>query len=292
NRIHALDGLRVISILMVMVYHYYYRFDGVKYKYPFHSAEILYYGKLGVALFFVISGFVITLTLTHCNNLLEFVKKRFIRLIPAMFICTFVTYLIFTLFDNNSLFPASSDFRNLIVSNTFIKPSFFNRIFGLNLEYIDGAYWSIWIELQFYMIAGVLYFLSPKNLLRSFAIYSAITTTYFLYNKFNVNHLHGSVSYIYGHYDLWFLSGIIVNKLYTNPKSHINLVYLTVVIAVQMFIQSNTIAIFCSAIIALIFIAFVYKQEYLSFLESRFLGRIGIATYSIYLIHQNDEKKM
>lgn len=92
SRIQVLDGLRVIAILMVMLYHFYPRFEGYAYSYSFEIPEIFNHGKLGVPLFFVISGFVITLTLNHSYNFVDFMKKRLIRLMPGMLLCSTTTF--------------------------------------------------------------------------------------------------------------------------------------------------------------------------------------------------------
>lgn len=48
NRVSTFDGLRAIAILMVMLYHYYYRFRGTLYSYDLTIPEVFKYGRLGV----------------------------------------------------------------------------------------------------------------------------------------------------------------------------------------------------------------------------------------------------
>ena len=118
ERVEILDGLRVIAIFMVMFFHFYCtKVISYSYKIP----TVISYGNLGVQLFFIISGFVITLTLTKCNSLFEFIKKRFIRLIPGMLVCSIITFLIFSFFDPENIFVRSKSFSNLIFSNTFLN---------------------------------------------------------------------------------------------------------------------------------------------------------------------------
>jgi peptidoglycan/LPS O-acetylase OafA/YrhL len=170
DRVSILDGLRVIAIVMVMLYHYYFRFLDSHYTYSFNIPTIFKYGYLGVELFFIISGFVISLTLTKCTGFIEFIKKRFVRLIPAMVICSSKTFIFIILFDNNNLFAGSKSLVNLLISNSFISPLLINTLLPTNVSYIDGAYWSLWVEITFYIIAGLLYFFSPQKLILNFSI--------------------------------------------------------------------------------------------------------------------------
>lgn len=143
DRISTLDGLRVVAILMVMLYHFYYRYLGSHYAYHIEIPQVFKYGYLGVELFFIISGFVITLTLTKANSFVEFMKKRFIRLVPAMVICSSITFVFINLFDTANLFPNSKSIENLFTSFTFVNPEIINKLFSTNLAYTDGAYWSL-----------------------------------------------------------------------------------------------------------------------------------------------------
>src|SRR6187200_1820250 len=69
KRLRGLDGLRGIAVLAVMAYHY--------------DEQRAHYGLLGVEMFFVISGFVILMTMEKTNSLFAFVWHRAARLYPA-----------------------------------------------------------------------------------------------------------------------------------------------------------------------------------------------------------------
>jgi peptidoglycan/LPS O-acetylase OafA/YrhL len=86
GRLRYLDALRGIAVLCVVLWHLY----GT-------NAEYLPYGArfavapfnlmwTGVELFFLISGFVILMTLEHVRTLREFAVRRWLRLFPAMLI--------------------------------------------------------------------------------------------------------------------------------------------------------------------------------------------------------------
>ena len=99
-RIPELDSLRGIAALCVMYYHYthFFRF---KLNYSFNEAFDFKYGHHGVELFFIISGFVIFMSLERVSSVKEFIYKRFIRLFPTYWACLSLTLLVVSLTANN-----------------------------------------------------------------------------------------------------------------------------------------------------------------------------------------------
>jgi peptidoglycan/LPS O-acetylase OafA/YrhL len=95
DRLFALDGLRAVAVLLVVFHHYFYTlpqfypYGGTFTKVPFFQ-----YGYLGVYLFFIISGFVIALTLQSCERPRDFALKRFARIWPALVVCSTLTFVV------------------------------------------------------------------------------------------------------------------------------------------------------------------------------------------------------
>lgn len=77
ERLVFLDNLRGVSILLVLFFHIYSRWPAVT-PYPefWINFPIFKVGYLGVSLFFLISAFVILMTLENCQNFIIFVKRR------------------------------------------------------------------------------------------------------------------------------------------------------------------------------------------------------------------------
>src|SRR4051812_27279825 len=85
KRIVLLDSFRCIAILLVVFYHFTYRWTSPHatinlYPYKNWYGNISEYGLLGVSFFFIISGFVISFTLESTDSISAFYKNRFIRL--------------------------------------------------------------------------------------------------------------------------------------------------------------------------------------------------------------------
>ena len=90
RRLPGLDGLRGIAVLAVIIYH--------------ADVSLLVGGFLGVDVFFVLSGFLITsllieeLTRTNTVDRARFYIRRIRRLMPALFLVLFFSVLVSGLF--------------------------------------------------------------------------------------------------------------------------------------------------------------------------------------------------
>ena len=142
----GLDGIRAIAVLAVIAYH-------LNFGWALG-------GLLGVQVFFVLSGYLITDLLVaeygrhHGIGLKNFWIRRARRLLPALFVMLFVTVGWATLFDRGQLTALRSDVLPGIfyVSNwwfIFHHVSYFAK-FGPPSPL--GHLWSLAIEEQFYLV--------------------------------------------------------------------------------------------------------------------------------------------
>jgi peptidoglycan/LPS O-acetylase OafA/YrhL len=147
ERIKSLDVLRGLAALSVLLFHYtthyselYGRPAGIWFDFP--------HGYVGVEVFFVISGFVIYMTIRSAPTAFDFVVARFSRLYPAFWACLTLTFVV-AAFDSwpNSPNTVVDYLVNLTMFQGFVKvPS------------VDGAYWSLTYELGFYIaIVGIVF---------------------------------------------------------------------------------------------------------------------------------------
>lgn len=295
-RLKILDGLRVIAILIVMLFHYLYLFNNKYYDVNFIDKSFFKYGYLGVQLFFIISGFVITMSLTKSNNIFTFLKKRWSRLFPAMLFCSFLTFIVITLFDTENLFPESKRIANLIISNTFIAPSLINPFISGKLSYIDPPYWSLWVEIQFYILIGIIYFLNKRNFIQNF-IFVSIILSFLYFISHDTKILPKNIEWFlrvvleifnFSVHALWFVLGVLLYKLYFITKDIKTYILISIVIFLQLlFSNFETHIVVFTVFCILIFYCFLYNQKILGFLTNSIMQKIGISSYAIYLLHQN-----
>ena len=157
-----IDGLRGIAILGVVIYHA---------EILLNKNHILPGGFLGVDIFLVISGFLITRIIKneYTNegkfSFKKFYQRRFRRLIPALTVVVIIStiFAFFTLYPSQFLFFLKSAFSSIF---------FFSNIF---FHYAGESYgqsvlttipllhtWSLSLEEQFYLFFPVLLFIIYK----------------------------------------------------------------------------------------------------------------------------------
>lgn len=148
TRLMELDLLRFFAAMLVLLFHYAFAGDQLgetNTQLPDWLRNISLYGFLGVDLFFVISGFVIALSSSH-GSTRRFVFDRLVRLYPAFFAAVVLTMLV-----REYLGPADD---TVSIRDFALNLTLFAGIFeqSLDIELVDGVYWSLMVELQFYFL--------------------------------------------------------------------------------------------------------------------------------------------
>lgn len=294
QRIKYLDGLRGIAILLVISYHA-FGGDGYKgtiyYGNKFQDLLFFKYGYLGVQLFFLISGFVILMTLEKSKSFIDFMYKRWLRLFPAMLIATFLIYTTASIFYER---PAGiPNIHSIIPGLFFINPIILEKITNIHFPTMEGAFWSLYVEMFFYIIFGLSYFVIKERnailLLFCLFVYSIIGLFYPL-----------KLSMFFIHFG-WFTAGCL-SYLYLikNKKQNKIILYLSITLSLVCLIVNykfstdiynmklSSIKFFTYGIIvvSLFFIPIIFeKSRY--FIGNRLFLFIGFISYPLYLIYEN-----
>lgn len=297
NYIKHLDGLRALAIFGVIIYHA---------KLYFTSEPFLKGGFLGVDLFFVISGYLMTSIVYEQSknndfSFKEFLLKRIRRIFPALlFICIISLPLIYFFIMPKDLIEQIKS----IVSSIFFFSNFFYSF--ISQEYAaESSFlkpfihtWSLSVEMQFYLILPLIIFLGLKknlNLLKTFLILIIILflCSIFFNIHFQDLNFYNSIS------RLWeFLFGGLVfliqkknfrinqNDLLINSiiiLSFFIIIFYFIIFDTDLFFKTWLLIPFicCSGI--LIF----FKENYLinKFFNIGFISYIGKISYSLYLTH-------
>jgi peptidoglycan/LPS O-acetylase OafA/YrhL len=315
ERINILDGFRTLAILPVMLYHYFSRWTSAKNNVSLYPYDTKYdyfgLGYLGVEFFFIISGFVIFFTLERTNNISGFLKKRLFRLLPSMLIASVIIYFVFIYLDKSKIFENSHQIKNFIPSITLISPDIYNHIINnknLQLAYLNGSFWSLWPEVQFYLLVSIIYFLNKEKFIRN---YFSITTCFIflnwiLYNISHGNSLHVNLSStLLSIYQNWFLDGfnlfsyiiyfnigVLFYQIYKKRQAEIKLTYhekilLVITLLLEGYFSYQKSIMIPYILMLTLFFIFIYKPEKLSLLEHKIFKNVGAASYFTYLIHEN-----
>ncbi|MFK8012684.1 MAG: acyltransferase family protein [Marinicellaceae bacterium] len=282
--IPEIDGLRAIAVLFVLFFHLHIPyFDG---------------GFIGVDVFFVISGYLITGLIARqiseqSFSFSAFYLRRIRRLFPALLVVISFCYIAsFILFS-----PV--DFERSSGASVFSIVSFSNFFFYFESGYFDSdSYikpllhtWSLAVEEQFYLIWPILLFLFRKNIFLPIII---LTVFSLLLSIFTLDDLPSANFFLMPFRIFEFGIGAVLYWIPNVKKSKILSEFLTITGLSLIFyagINFNQATIFpgLNALIPCIGAALIIlsiKSRISTFiLHSKVAIHIGKISYSVYLVH-------
>jgi peptidoglycan/LPS O-acetylase OafA/YrhL len=290
GRLASLDVLRFGAAMAVVLYHYLYDYaDTTTGTLATLSRAIVRHGYLGVPLFFVISGFVVAWS-AQGRTASGFARARILRLYPEFWLSVLLSALVFTLAKPG--FPERLGLSGVLLNLTML-PQF------LGAEYVDGVYWTLFLEIKFYLILFLLIVVGQyRNLERWLFAWLAVLATGALVDIGPV--ARSATIFSYGSL---FVAGaifsIIFERGWTAPRAA------ALVLALGLSIQQalGQIDSFVATIhitpvtrvstvvaIGAIFGAFaLVASGRLSIASSRLTATAGALTYPLYLLHNTGE---
>ena len=152
DRVASLDTLRGISCVIVMCWHLTGWWDPSTPKRPYN----LPMGYMGVDMFFIISGFVIFMTLERSKTVGQFVFGRFTRLFPTYWLCTLIVFTFTRLVLANTSVFYSVSVESFLLNLTMLI-EYWNVSFEWFQEVISAG-WTLSYELTFYSYMAFLQF--------------------------------------------------------------------------------------------------------------------------------------
>ena len=153
----SLDGSRAVSILFVLFAHY--------------VSKRYFPGGVGVQIFFVISGLLITRLMlaerkeTGAFDIPDFLLRRAFRLLPILFVCCALVSAAMLIFT-----PTKFDWKELLATLLYVENYFttWRQALGIPRTMPFTPFWSLSVEEQFYIgFAFVAWWMgnSPKRIL-------------------------------------------------------------------------------------------------------------------------------
>jgi peptidoglycan/LPS O-acetylase OafA/YrhL len=297
KQFQGLDGLRGISILLVLIAHVFKNDKGY-----------WYFGQMGVSIFFVISGFLITTLLLKEKatigriNLKNFYIRRGLRIIPLVYL--FLIVLLFLKIVYALPIPGKS----FVTSFLFIR----------NLSRVDDWYtthlWTLGIEEQYYLIFPFLLTLLPLRLYKSITILLIILfpiLSYIYYKRIDVEVLHlnrffhvalANADRLFGKGTAMILIGSLFSMLFLTGSRFIKWLYEKApgILSVVLFIASIPLcfpvfpkylglvsdSLFGISTAIVIILNLKEQSLFSRLLNLEVLKKIGILSYSLYIWQQ------
>jgi peptidoglycan/LPS O-acetylase OafA/YrhL len=283
NRLLELDAMRGIAALVVVLFHF-------TMERP-ESQLGFKYGVTGVDFFFIISGFVIFLTLSSTKGWKDFVVSRFSRLFPTYWtVVTFTALMtvVYRLIHHESM---SGLFTQYLGNMTMIQNYF-------KIPNLDEPYWTLLVELQFYIVMLLIFslgWLRNINLLGILGLAFVLLNHYVFseYVPFIFKYSRGLFQLVC-HFPLFF-AGILFYKIKMKQGARlakIPLLAACFVAQIILYPDGGTSYIYISqveyaATLAVYFAIFsLYAFDVKMYIVNRATVFLGTISYSLYLIHK------
>ena len=278
GRVGEIDALRGLAAVAVMLFHYTTR---VTELYPgLGPATVgLPQGHYGVNLFFIISGYVIFMTLHRTRRPMDFVVSRFSRLFPAYWAAVFITFCITHAWGLPGKLVSGTDaLGNLMMIHNFFR-----------IPHVDGVYWTLEVELLFY--AGM-FSLYLANMLRR--IHTVLWALLALRMVYHLSLVLAGTDLPWTAYRLlilgyipWFAIGISIFLL-VQPRDtedfRRSLWTIGASLVVLAIVVSPAVSVLSAVMAAVVWAAASRRLPWLSHPVMVWLGAIS---YTLYLLHEN-----
>lgn len=288
RRFYEIDLLRFLAAFAVVMFHFTYRGwvrdDMSDVAYPV-IGPFFQVGYLGVDLFFIISGFVISLT-AEGRTPQGFAISRMVRLYPAYWFSVTLTALAIVLLGDGRF--------SVTLSQWFANLSMVHSLAGV--PHVDGVYWTLFVELKFYFLIFVVLLIGQIHRLREFLI-GWLLASWALYF---VGHVPVVSFFLFPEWSPYFIAGAVFYLVYRDgrlgPLYGLMLAAcygLSLLNAAQLLdsadpaqVADNELLV-VSILITLFFAVFVLiATNRLKNVQGRWLVYLGALTYPLYLLHQ------
>ncbi len=290
SRFAFADGLRGLAALWVVLFHLSegHHVDYLRSVFPDYINDILFnFGHLGVAIFFVLSGYVMAYTVesTAIDTKLsiKFILRRFLRLTPPYYFAIIfaITFLLLKRISTleNAALPSVSDF--------FIHLLYLQEFF--NIHEINTIFWTLCIEVQFYIFFILLVLFSdyiskisnsPNARALVFTLIGLFSLPWAFQHQLTAFWTGSFIKYWYsfmaGTLVCWSIKGTISERYFA--MMYILAIVIAGIITSQQFVL--TAGLTASLLL------FAGLNNYMNiWLNWKWLQKIGLISYSLYLLH-------
>ena len=293
GRLYQIDLFRFIAAMSVLLHHYLFRgyAEGNMSAINFEEASQFFkYGYLGVDFFFIISGFVISLSIKG-NSLSRFAISRITRLYPIYWLSVIITFGVILFFG--------APRYDVSVKQLIFNLTMFQDYFGV--DSIDGVYWSLVIEMRFYIMIALLLIANKfKKVTMNTFLNGWLLLSIFIVLFNQEVFLVRIVRYLFIlEWSSYFIAGIVFSQIY---KDGLKLRHALILMACLLLTYYNlamkieefeafykvyhSIPIIFTTVTIFFIIMLLVSLKKLKYLNSSKFLKIGLLTYPLYLLHQ------
>lgn len=285
-RDQAIDRWRAVAIVMVMLYHYTDRLPLVVYGYDRRPLLHSPLGLLGVEIFFVISAFLLAPAAARAPQLGGFLARRIARIVPLLALAATTIFLVTRLVPPPLVaagpyhFDASGRTLADLAGTILLLGDF-------GFRWIDGAYWSLLVEMKFYVLLAVLVAMAGARFDRWLALIAAGLAAAYLACLAAAGpvaaELRSLLVFLTAPYLPFFALGALWARNRRGALLLANVLLAVALVAVKIAQQPAVEPGAAAASLGLLLALIIADR---AFAGGRILPWIGHYSYAIYLFHQ------
>jgi len=266
-----LDALRGIGALCVLIFHYSTRFHEL-FPQASHVPFSFPGGNYRVLLFFTISGFAIFFTLDRIRTVADFVVNRFARLYPAYLVAMLLTLSIeYLAHATQLLIGPVAIFANFTMLQGFAF-----------MPEVDGAYWTLTVEIAFYFCMIAMWkFVGIRRLEPMLILWLAARWLYWLWPDMPER----IVMLLVLRYTPFFVIGMLAYRVWSGQRTLRQQIPYAALALLSIATMETWDVTVVGCVLVASFVALIHGH--LRFLSLRPLVWLGGISYSFYLIHQH-----
>tara|TARA_B100000787_G_C16186637_1_gene295058 strand:- start:128 stop:2119 length:1992 start_codon:yes stop_codon:yes gene_type:complete len=288
--LNYIDALRAISVVLVIFFHL--------------NPEYFSLGYLGVDIFFVISGYVITNSIyeqqiSKNKNIFFFYVRRIKRIFPILLLVIFsfiFFYIILSPLSGKTNFILGSAASSLVgLSNLYFINNDINYFLSDGINPLLHT-WSLGIEEQFYLIYPIFiiftYKIFKKNIEKIFSCIFLFSITSFLIYYLN----EGIIGSFYSPLSRFWELGLgclafFYPSITKNKKNIFNFILIVIIIYTlsnfqnEKMIQNSNLLATLASFILIVNLRRVESAKFFLIIQKTYLPYLGKLSYSLYLWH-------
>ena len=277
------DGVRIGLALIVVFAH----LSALTQLADFKPFESIFNSNFAVKGFFAISGFLVMKSYLTSNTIADYFERRVRRIYPAylmaVLLCLFIGAFATSL-NISAFFQSKTTLKYLLANATFLnflQPSLPSTFEGNPMPALNGALWTIKVEVMLYFSIPVIFYTFTKfgSIKSSLIIFLfGVAWVYFFTFKFGgtkaeeiARQFPAQLSYF-----------VIGSLLATNKKIFSNIKKI-VIASLFLFVLLNNpyLKLFIQPIFYSVFVIYLSSAAF----KNLNLGRYGDISYGIYLYH-------
>ena len=276
----SIQYLRALAAIMVVIAH-------SNHKAMIYNVDLLNFVKIGgggVDLFFIISGFIMCLTVDrNRQSFTSFMKSRVIRIAPLYWILTCVALTVYLI--NPNLVNSSSTHSTSIFSSFTLIPQ--------GHPYLINNAWTLSYEFFFYLIFASFLFSKDKQKLFTSIALIILVIVGLIFPPAHPKWVLNPATFITNPVLIEFVLGIVAYKIITNKMISLKIAAITTIVALILLIAHN---FDCSLLptslgrvitygipMFLLFVGFVSLESKMP--KINLLYQLGMSSYALYLVH-------